>query len=93
MRSDVVVPVTEYVEVLVKRAKQAFDPSVLPGTAGRGALMADAKLFQTPSKGLAGEDGFVIGADGLGFAVGVDGFSQTGKYGLRCFAVQGLQVQ
>ena len=60
MRADVVVPVTEDIEVAVELreilhlplveflfegAEQALDSAVLPGAAGVGALVADAKLF------------------------------------------------
>ena len=61
MRADVVVPISEGIEVAIElldsrddpliqlvlqRTKQAFDPAVLPRAAGDGSLVADAKLFE-----------------------------------------------
>ena len=38
--------VYELIQLLFERAEQAFYPAVLPGAAGRGALVADAVLFE-----------------------------------------------
>ncbi len=99
MRADVVVPTAKYVEVAVELrevghlplvellfegAEEAFDPTVLPGAAGVGALVADAELLQAKAEFAGGEDGFVVGTDHLGFAVGMDHFAQAGEQGAGC---------
>lgn len=108
MRANVVVPVAEdgevdvelsnvghlpLIELLLEGAEQTFDPAVLPGAAGRGALVADAKMPQPLAEDFGGEYCFVVGTDGLRLAVGADGVFQAGEQCAGSFAGQCLQMQ
>ena len=83
------------IELLFEGAEEAFDATILPGAAGVGALVADAKQFESVLEQAGGEDGhfdrlrtgFVVGAYRLGFTVNLDGGEQVGKEDARGFVV------
>lgn len=108
MRPDVVVPVAEsnqinielfdarddpLVKLVFEGAEQPFDPAVLPGAAGVGALVADAEFFQGKTEGHRPEHAFVVGADDPGFAVNANGLAQAVEDGGGGLVVQHLQVE
>lgn len=108
MRTNVVVPAAKQVEVAIKlaeignlpliellfeRAEEPFDSAVLPRAAGIGTLVANAQALQPEAEFAAGRDGFVVGSDNFGFAVGVDEVVQAGEQGSGSLVAQGLQVQ
>ncbi len=91
MGSDLIVPELEFsksalqvaevgdfqlIELFFQGAKQAFNPSVLPGMTGLGALMADAQSSQGECESFGSEACFVVGANDLGFAIGLHGGNQ-----------------
>lgn len=107
MRSDMVVPVAEYIEVIVELydvrhqplvelvfegAEQAFDPAVLPWATRCCALVTDAELLECAVKSARSEHTFVVGADDFGFAVGTNGLYQATEYGVGGFIMQRLKV-
>jgi hypothetical protein len=64
-----------------ERAEQPFDAAVLPWRVGLCELLADAQVLKHDAQQAALEDGFVVGPDGLGFAMLADGKAEMAEHG------------
>lgn len=81
------------VELLFQRAEEALDAAVLPRAMAFDGLVFDAELHEHEVEQRGVEDGFIVGAYGLGDAVALDGIEQLAQDRDRGFVGQGFEAE